>query len=59
MVYWGADKTARKAGPHRAAFGHTASTKHSSTAVTGTAKGLTVYQYRHYKRALLAILRYI
>ena len=24
MVYWGADKTARKAGPHRAAFGRTA-----------------------------------
>ena len=24
MVYWGAAKTARKAGPHRAAFGRTA-----------------------------------
>ena len=42
-------RTARKAGPNRAAFGRT---------VTSAAKGRTIYQHRHYKPTFLALLRY-
>ena len=32
---------------------------HSSTAVTSVAEGRAVYQHRHYKPALLALLRHL
>jgi hypothetical protein len=57
-------RAARKAGSNRAAFGRTANAQlstytHSRTAVTSAAKGRTIYQHRHYKPTLLALLRYL